>query len=131
MTRRTIFQVIRVPGGPENGLDFLRFTYILLRAISKRLNMLRESLPAQQMAPTYGPSGADLLSDQTKLTYQFNNGRMPIERFLMGRIYNKGPRLQAVVGFDVDRGSGLLSRVFQQPHEHAGRTLAERKGRQS
>ncbi len=64
------------------------------------------SLPAQQTAPTYsptyGPSGADLLSDQTNLTYQFNNVRMLIERSLTDRVYNKGPRLQAVVGFDVD-----------------------------
>lgn len=64
------------------------------------------TLPTLQTGPAYnpnfGPSGGDLLSDETNLTYQIFNLRMMLERSLSDRLYDKGARLQAVLGFDID-----------------------------
>lgn len=64
------------------------------------------ALPTLQTGPTYnpnfGPSGGDLLADETNLTYQLFNLRMMLERSLSDRLYDHGARLQAVLGFDID-----------------------------
>ena len=64
------------------------------------------ALPALQTAPTYnpnfGPSGGDLLADETNLTYQLFNLRMMLERALSDRLYNRQARRQAVLGFEID-----------------------------
>ncbi|MFN7649319.1 MAG: hypothetical protein ACK5UT_17600 [Acidobacteriota bacterium] len=53
--------------------------------------------------PSYGQSGADLLTDQVNLTYQIFNLRMIIDRALTDRLDSstQKPRLQAVLGFNV------------------------------
>ena len=52
--------------------------------------------------PALGANAADLLSDQVNLTYQILNLRMILERSLSDRLLsNGGPRLQAVIGFNV------------------------------
>src|SRR5579884_4107810 len=57
------------------------------------------ALPTLQTAPTYnpnfGPSGADLLQDETNLTYQIFNLRMMLERALSDRLYHEHARVQA------------------------------------
>jgi hypothetical protein len=64
------------------------------------------ALPTLQTAPTYTPTfgsnGSDLLSDEVNLTYQLYNVRMLLDRSLTDRLYQKGSRLEAVVGFDID-----------------------------
>lgn len=64
------------------------------------------ALPALQTGPTYTPTfgsnGSDLLSDEVNLTYQLYNVRMLLDRSLTDRTIEKRPRLQAVVGFDID-----------------------------
>ncbi len=64
------------------------------------------SLPSLPTAPTFnpnfGPSGADLLADETNLTYQLFNLRMMLERSLSDRLHGNDARLQAVLGFDID-----------------------------
>lgn len=73
----------------------------------------RPALPELQVAPKYEPMFAenpsDLLDDQVNLTYQIFNLRMILERSLTDRLWssdgtpaNLGPRLIAVIGFDVD-----------------------------
>ena len=52
--------------------------------------------------PTFGSNGSDLLSDEVNLTYQLYNVRMLLDRSLTDRMIGKKPRLQAVVGFDID-----------------------------
>ncbi len=64
------------------------------------------SLPALQTppsyTPTFGSNGSDLLSDEVNLTYQLYNVRMLLDRSLTDRMIGKNPRMQAVVGFDID-----------------------------
>jgi hypothetical protein len=64
------------------------------------------ALPTLQTGPTYnpnfGPSGGDLLTDETNLTYQLFNLRMMLERALSDRLYHRQARRQAVLGFDID-----------------------------
>jgi hypothetical protein len=73
----------------------------------------RPDLPELQVAPKYEPMFAenpsDLLDDQVNLTYQIFNLRMILERSLTDRLWTDndtvahlGPRLIAVVGFDID-----------------------------
>ena len=56
--------------------------------------------------PTFGSNGSDLLSDEVNLTYQLYNVRMLLDRSLTDRLHyvstGAEPRLQAVVGFDID-----------------------------
>ena len=49
----------------------------------------------------YGYSSEDLLNEQVNLTYQIFNLRMLLERSLSDRDYERNPRLQAVLGFEV------------------------------
>jgi hypothetical protein len=64
------------------------------------------ALPSLQTAPSYTPTfgsnGSDLLSDEVNLTYQLYNVRMLLDRSLTDRLHGSEPRLEAVVGFDVD-----------------------------
>jgi hypothetical protein len=64
------------------------------------------ALPSLQTAPgytpTFGSNGSDLLSDEVNLTYQLYNVRMLLDRSLTDRLHNTEPRLEAVVGFDID-----------------------------
>ena len=64
------------------------------------------ALPTLQTAPTYnpsyGPSGNDLLTDEVSLSYQIVNLSMLLNRSLTDQTYERRPRLQAVVGFDID-----------------------------
>lgn len=68
------------------------------------------TLPTLQTPPTFnpqfGPSSSDLLTDETNLTYQIFNLSMLLNRSLTDRIVydssHNEPRLQAVVGFDID-----------------------------
>jgi hypothetical protein len=73
----------------------------------------RPGLPDLQVAPKYEPlfaeNPSDLLDDQVNLTYQIFNLRMILERSLTDRLWTDddsvarlGPRLIAVVGFDID-----------------------------
>ena len=52
-------------------------------------------------SPTFGIKAEDLLSDQVSLSYQIFNVRMLLERALSDRLYNNGPRLQVVLGFQI------------------------------
>jgi hypothetical protein len=64
------------------------------------------ALPTLQTAPTYnpsyGPSGNDLLTDEVSLSYQIVNLSMLLNRSLTDQTFEDRPRLQAVVGFDID-----------------------------
>lgn len=64
------------------------------------------ALPTLQTAPSFTPNfgenAGDLLSDEVNLTYQYTNVRMMLDRSLTDRISGDKPRLQAVVGFDID-----------------------------
>src|ERR1700722_1367394 len=75
-------------------------------AAAPQLGPAPPTLPTLQTAPAFtpnfGPSSADLLSDEVNLTYQFDNIRMLLDRSLTDRLYDHQARLQAVIGFDVD-----------------------------
>ncbi len=56
--------------------------------------------------PSFNVRAEDLLADQISLTYQIFNIRMLLERALSDRLHNSEPRLQVVLGFQIDVNPG-------------------------
>lgn len=70
-------------------------------AVTPEAPDLAELIAAPSYSPAFGPNATDLLFDQVSLSYQIFNVRMLLERSLTDRLWEKEPRLQAVVGFQV------------------------------
>ncbi len=77
---------------------------------------------------TYGMSAGDLLNDQVNLQYQVFNLQMIADRSLSDRLWDKGTRRQAVLGFNVSidpptyakDAAAVVEITIEQPEENEG-----------